>query len=70
MKIVELLNALKLPITNEESDILDMFNESETVLKADLEPREQLLANNLVNKEVLLRKKNPDGQIAYHKKIR
>jgi hypothetical protein len=70
MRIVELLNAIRLPITNEESGILDKFLESETVLKADLEPREQLLANNLVNKEVLLRKKTPDGQIAYHKKIR
>jgi len=70
MKIVELLNSLRVPITNEESEILDKFNESEIVLKAELEPREQLLANNLVNKDVLTRRTNAEGKIAYRKKIR
>jgi hypothetical protein len=70
MKIIELLNSIRLPITNEESGILDKFLESEVLYKSELEPREQLLANNLVNKEVLLRKTAPDGKIAYTKKIR
>ena len=70
MKIVELLNSLQLPITNEESDVLEKFNESEIILKADLNEREQLLANALVNKDVLNRRKNADGKISYTKKIR
>jgi hypothetical protein len=69
MKIVELLNSIRIPITNEEESILSRFNESEIVLKSDLDPREQLLANSLVNKDILTRK-NADGKIQYYKKIR
>jgi hypothetical protein len=69
MKIIELLNAIKLPITNEENEVLSKFDESETILKSELEPREQLLANSLVNKDVLKRK-NVDGKVTYLKKIR
>jgi hypothetical protein len=69
MKIVELLNAVQIPITNEEASILEMFNESEVVLKADLDPREQLMANSLVNKDIL-RRNNVDGKVTYRKKIR
>ena len=68
MKIVELLNKVKLPITNEESDILGKFDESTEILKNDLTPREIILANQLVNKDILYRKNN-EGQIYYKKKI-
>jgi hypothetical protein len=70
MKIVELLNAIKLPITNEEAEILSKLDETEVLLKSDLEPREQLLANQLVNKDVLTRKTNEEGKIIFKKKIR
>jgi hypothetical protein len=70
MKIIELLNSLHLPITNEEAEVLDKFNENAAILKSSLEPREQLIANNLVSKDVLYRKKNNGGQLAYFKKIR
>jgi hypothetical protein len=70
MKIVELLTNIQLPINNEEAEVLAKFNESEVLLKADLEEREQLLANQLVNKDVLTRRKNADGKITYTKKIR
>lgn len=70
MRIVELLNNISIPLNNEEWDVLQKFNESESVNKADLEPREQLLANQLVNKDVLSRKKNAEGKLAYYKKIR
>lgn len=68
MKIVELLNKVRLPITNEESDILGKFSESTEILKKDLTPREVLLANQLVNKDILYRK-NDEGRIYYKKKI-
>ena len=68
MKIVELLNKVRLPITNEEADILGKFIESAEVLKKDLTPREILLANQLVNKDILYRK-NDEGRIYYRKKI-
>jgi hypothetical protein len=69
MKIVELLNAVQIPITNEEASVLEKFNESEVVMKSDLDAREQLMANSLVNKEIL-RRNNVDGKVTYRKKIR
>jgi hypothetical protein len=69
MRIVELLNNLSVPITNEEAGVLDKFATLSEVSKSDLDPREQLLANQLVNKEILTRKNN-GHQIIYKKKIR
>jgi len=67
MKIVELLNHIRVPITNEEADVLGMFAESEVIEKTKLSEREQHIANQLVNKDVLLRK-NQNGKITYKKK--
>lgn len=67
MKIVELTNHLQVPITNEESDILGLFNKHGIIEKSQLGLREQHIANQLVNKDVLLRK-NQDGKITYKKK--
>lgn len=69
MRIVELLNSITLPISNEESDLLGKFVESTEVFKADLSLREQNLANQLVNKDVLYRI-NENGRIIYKKKIK
>jgi len=69
MRIVELLNGLNLPLTNEETEILDRFDESENISKKDLDPREQLLMSSLVNKDVV-RRQNNDGKITYTKRIR
>jgi hypothetical protein len=68
MKIVELLNKIQLPITNEESDVLGKFNEISAIDKNDLNEREQVIANQLVNKDVLYRK-HENGHINYRKKI-
>lgn len=67
MKIVELLNRVRVPITNEEADVLGKFSEQEIIKRADLDDRENYIANQLVNKDVLLRK-NQNGQITYSKK--
>lgn len=64
MKIVELLNKITIPITNEESDVLGKFQNHQKVNKKDLSLREQIIANNLVNKEILRRIKH-EGQITY-----
>jgi len=70
MRIIELLNSLTIPINNEESAVLEKFNESESIAKTSLEPREQLLANSLVTKDILTRKRDNDGKIVFTKKIR
>ena len=69
MKIVELLNNIRIPITNEESDILGKFHSTEKIAKEDLDHRQKLLANQLVNKDILIRR-NENGSIYYRKKIK
>ena len=66
MKIIELLNKVQLPITNEEADLLSKFNEQERISRRELSEREIYIANQLVNKDVLLRKVN-DGKTTYSK---
>lgn len=67
MKIVELVNKIRIPITNEEADVLGQFNESKQIAKEDMSLRQSLIANQLVNKDVLFRK-NENGKIYYRKK--
>lgn len=69
MKIIEIANNVLLPITNEEAEVLAKFKTSESILRQALEDREIYLANQLVNKDILLRK-NHDGKITYSKKIK
>jgi len=68
MKIVELVNKVSLPITNEEADVLGQFQEKPVIRKAELNEREQTIANSLVNKDVLLRLQNEEGKIIYKKR--
>ena len=68
MKIVELTNKLLLAITNEESDLLEQFVDDIPIAKGQLNEREQLLANQLTVKDVLVRT-NDDGKIYYKKRI-
>lgn len=67
MKIVEITAGLQLPITNEESDVLGRFDSAALVNKNEFNQREAHIANQLVNKNVLLRK-NQDGKIVYQKR--
>jgi hypothetical protein len=68
MKIVELLNKVHVPLTNEEADVLGQFHENEIIAREDFGPRQLMIANHLVNKDVLLRK-NENGKITYKKRI-
>lgn len=68
MKIVEITNNIKLPITNEEADLLAKFSEEVSIAKNQLDERQQVIANQLVIKDVLSRR-NQDGKIFYKKKI-
>ena len=68
MKIVELTNKILLPITNEEQEVLEQFVDDISIAKSQFNEREQLLANSLTNKDVLLRT-SQDGKIHYKKQI-
>jgi hypothetical protein len=69
MKIIELLNTVQMPITNEQADLLGRFTEEPVISKNALNEREQVIANQLTAQDVLLRLKE-NGQIIYKKKIR
>jgi hypothetical protein len=68
MKIVELTNKLLLTITNEEHELLEQFTGDNTIAKSQLDEREQIIANQLTVKDVLLRT-NEAGKIYYKKRI-
>lgn len=67
MKILELLNKVQIPITNEEADVLGQFNESAIIAKEDLDQRQIMIANSLVNKDIL-RRTNENGKIYFKKR--
>ena len=68
MKIIEIAGSkIQLPITNEEAEVLEKFTGAR-VPRSELNEREIYIANQLVNKDVLIRK-NTDGKITYSKKI-
>lgn len=70
MKIVEVTKQLTVAITNEEADVLIQFDEDTPVIaKGDLNERQQHIANQLVNKNLLVRK-HEDGQLIYKKRSR
>ena len=67
MKIIELVNDLTVPITNEEYDVLNLFHNQNELHKQDLNERQIQVANSLVNNDVLYRQ-NQNGRITYRKK--
>jgi len=67
MKIVELINHISVALTNEEADVLSQFSNKPIVTKKELSEREVVLANQLVVKDILTRRKN-NGVIEYCKK--
>lgn len=70
MKIIEIENKHSVAITNEEADVLLQFDEDTPVIaKSDLDERQQLMANQLVNKNILVRLKE-NGRIIYKKRSR
>ena len=69
MKIVELLNQVRVPINNEQADLLGRFQHESKLDKSALNEREQLIANQLTMQDVLLRR-NENGEITYIKKIK
>ncbi len=65
MKIVELTNNINVALSNEEADFLLKFHKDDIQkFKSDLSERQILIANQLVNKNVLQRTKD-QGRVVY-----
>lgn len=70
MKIVELTNNMNIALTNEEADFLLKFHKDDIQkFKSDLSERQILIANQLVNKNVLQRTKD-QGRVVYKRSNR
>jgi|LakMenE01Jun11ns_1017448.scaffolds.fasta_scaffold9839038_4 hypothetical protein len=71
MKIVDLTKPkLSVYINNEEADLLKLFDdENPKWLKRDFDDRQLLIANQLVNKNILKRIKE-DGRIVFKRRTR
>ena len=70
MKIIELTQNLNVAITNEEADMLLKFDEdTPEMATGDMDERQQLMANQLVIKNLLTRT-NENGRIIYKRRIR
>ena len=61
MRFVEFKNGLITYVNGEEFDMLKMFAENKAVNKKDLSERELAVVNNLVNKEIIIRRKQNES---------
>jgi len=66
MKVLDLPQGYQIMISNEQSVLLDKFEEHEIILKRSLSERQQVLASELVNLGVLTRCSHQD-KLAYCK---
>lgn len=67
MKITEILKSGQsffVALNNEEAELLKELRQRESVMKSDLSERQQIIANQLVNKDLLLRI-NENNRIVY-----
>jgi hypothetical protein len=64
MRFLEFKKGITVVITNEEQDLLEMLRDKGTVNKTKMSEREQTIANQLVNKNIIVRKKSNE-QITY-----
>ena len=64
MRFTEFKKGITVAITNEEQDVLEMLRDKGTVNKTKMSEREQTIANQLVNKNIIVRKKSNE-QITY-----
>jgi hypothetical protein len=64
VKIIELLQRPGVVVTNEELDLLETLKDRGSLDKKDLKPREIFLIDQLVNKNLVVRK-NQNESIVY-----
>lgn len=56
MKIIELLQRPGVPVTNEELELLEKIRDKSTINKKDLSQRELFLVDQLIYKDLVIRK--------------
>lgn len=66
MRVLDVPQGFQIVISNEQSELLDKFEQHDIILKRSLTEREQVLASELVHKGVLTRCTH-QGKLAYCK---
>ncbi len=66
MKVLDLPQGFQIMISNEQSELLDKFQDQPLILKRKLNERQQVVASELVNLGVLTRC-TQEGKLAYCK---
>jgi hypothetical protein len=64
MRILELTRAPNVVITNEEQELLDLMSLAGTIKKNQLDPRQLMMIENLIKKNVVTRKVK-NGTVSY-----
>jgi hypothetical protein len=64
MRIVEIENRPSIVLNNEETELFEYIQFRSAVVKKELDPRQQYLVNQLVNKDLVIRRK-VNGNITY-----
>jgi hypothetical protein len=64
MRILELTRAPNVVITNEEQELLDLMSLAGTIKKNQLDPRQLIMIENLIKKNVVTRKVK-NGTVSY-----
>lgn len=64
MRIMELVGQPNVPITNEESEVYQLIEQAGSVTKQQLDARQLILVDNLIRKNIVIRKVS-DGNITY-----
>lgn len=61
---MELVGQPNVPITNEESEVYQLIEQAGSVMKQQLDARQLILVDNLIRKNIVIRKVF-DGNITY-----
>ena len=65
MKITDVIGHLTMPVSLEETAILDRFSEDTTLDKNELTEREAVIVKNMVTRGLLERSSSPEGTYFY-----
>lgn len=64
MRFYEISSGFRIPVSNEEQDILDLISSKKgTVSKSDFDERQDEVARKMVTRGLLVRSKDSDGNM-------
>lgn len=65
MRFHEISSGVRIPVSQEEQDIIDLFSNKRQLIRSSLDERQQEVARMMVSRGLLDRKKGKDGQMVF-----